>query len=204
MKKTLFVSAIIFLSLAPLACKRGLPVSPTVSPTPTPTPITTPVCGFISLSNINITPLPTLVPALTVTPVPTYTVYPSVTPNPTLSLTPVFYPFGPTPSVSYPNTPFGGGIIRTTADWQAEYGTTPIPTGLNLNTQMVLLQAFPGCCYGTAGFANVCETSTEVQVTLVYTPWTGPDQCYAICEQVQAIVVPKSNLPVVVTEVITN
>ena len=206
MKKLILVFVIVCGALAPFACTRPSPMP--VSPQPTP--ITTPVCAMTPLSLIPsvLTVTVTLVPVYTATPTPTpQGVSASPTPSPIyISGTPLPAPpfASSTPSVSYPNSPFGGTVLRTTADWQAFYGTVPIPSDLDFNTEMVLIQSFPGCCWGTAGFANVCATSTEVEVTLSYSPWIGPDVCYAFCERLEGVIVPKSNLPIIVTTVITN
>ena len=187
--------AVILLSfgLVTYACNRTFTIGPAAIATATPTASPTPTCGFISLLTWG-TP--------TATPTPTWN---PANPTPTPTPTGIILWFNPvlTPTVTYPNMPFSGTIIRNLTDWTATYGATPPPAGLNFATQMILIQSFPACCYGTAGFQNVCLTATQLEVTLFYRPAWGPVRCYLACNQLIPIVVPQTNLPVVVTEIDT-
>jgi hypothetical protein len=196
MKRTTLLSAIILIVLAPLACNKNWHVAPlpayTFTPTSTVTP--TPNCGFggVSISD-PLTPFPTpeirWVP--TAPPVPTRDV-PSNWSTPDVVQT-------PTPSVVAGHDPFLGTVIRTLSEWQSYYGTMTPP--VDFDTQTLLVYITDMCCFGSRIISNVCETSDEVQVTMTI-PYLSSWGCDLWCSLYGAVAIPKTNLPVYITQFI--
>jgi hypothetical protein len=68
---------------------------------------------------------------------------------------------------------------------------------VDFNTQMVLINTFPSCCSGSTSITDVCERASEIDLIL-YRSAGAP--CNMVCYRSQSIVIPKSNLPIYITE----
>lgn len=173
----------------PIAVNTATPTpSSTPIPSATPSPMTTSVCSFATIT----VPLPTITPISYPTPVGTIIPYGPVSgPVPPITATPGTFLYSPP-----------GYVVRSIADWQALYGSGSLPpASVDFSSQMILLYVTENCPCQVLGFTNVCETSTEVDVTVAnYTI------CNLACPPLSqvgyrdvAVVVPISNLPVVWT-----
>jgi hypothetical protein len=92
-------------------------------------------------------------------------------------------------------------VVRSVADWQALYGpgSSP-PSSVNFSTQMILIYMAEECTCSYPFFQSVCETGTEVDVTLSVVSNCWSIYCYPVSQYgygAIAVVVPLSNLPVV-------
>jgi hypothetical protein len=86
------------------------------------------------------------------------------------------------------------------ADWQALYGPGSFPpASVDFSSQMILIDLGSMCTCDVFGFSSVCETSTEVDVTVFAGTICnmGCDPSLAEAIGAKAVVVPLSNLPVV-------
>jgi hypothetical protein len=106
------------------------------------------------------------------------------------------------PTPTYTHSLFGGFVLRSLADWQSMYGTGSLPpAGIDFSTQMILINTFPACCSGSTSITNVCETSTEIDLTLYIAPRL---LCYTVCTGSQSIAIPKSDLPIYITGIMNG
>jgi hypothetical protein len=88
-------------------------------------------------------------------------------------------------------------VIQNQAQWLSFYGCSnppPAPT-VDFTAQMVILLQYQGC-FDSPGFANVCETSNGVTISIqdmIHEP-----QCMALTipPSYMAITAPNSNLPI--------
>jgi hypothetical protein len=177
MNKYLAALLVIFLGLAPLACKRPMPLGPNPAGTPTPTPTvtatSTPICVGSAPSS---SPTTVVSGGITLITQPTFSV---------------------STLVSAPGNTF---VIHNLTEWQAFFGSANPPSGIDFNTQMIVGGVFQRTCstcpIGGDSLVSVCEDST--QVTAVISRPTLSAVCYIVEASVtQMLVVPQSNLPVV-------
>jgi hypothetical protein len=198
-KKIALLSTIILIVLSPLACSKNWHVAalppPALTPTPTATP--TPVCGFnvVSLSH-PLTPFPTPDIRWTLADPTPPSKFPSGE-GTAVSWGTTFSPMTPTPSVIAVHDPFKETVIRTLDEWQSYYGSATPP--VDFNTQMLLVYVTSRCCMGGQSITNVCETPDEVQLTMTI---RHSIPCDAMCLIYGAVAVPKTELPVYITQII--
>ncbi|HUO58756.1 MAG TPA: hypothetical protein VMV05_11330 [bacterium] len=171
MKNIFLFLVLSLLALMPLACSQQYYLAPLLS-TPTPT--------------VNATP--------TVTSTPLCVYPPTPTPGGGWSSggTPMYLNPVSTPVPYTGNTTF---VIHNLTQWQAQFGTTPPPSGMDFTTQMIVGGIFTHICNSQDSITSVCEGSTQVTVMVDMAP---PPNCYISYPPVtQTLIVPQSSLPVI-------
>jgi hypothetical protein len=161
------------------ACNHVYTPNAPVITIPSATPTPTPGCGISIVGGLNF-----LLPFGTATPMTT----PQGTPVPTPAITPYASPIASPVS----------GVIRTLADWNAAYPSTPPP--VDFNQQMIVPVTLYEGCNGSDFISNVCWDDQQVTVSLVNQE-IPPG--FPICNHTdffypELLAVPQRNLPVVI------
>lgn len=168
MKKILLTLLLLFMALLPLACTKPIFLPPIPAPpfTPTFTPTVTSTSTPVCVNYI---------PTTTFGGGVTYTLNPMETP--------VAFP--------YINRTF---VIQDLTEWQALFGSTPVPTGLDFTSQMVVGANLIKFCGLGDDLIGVCEDSTQVTVNILRS--TAVPYCNFTVSNFEMVIVPKSSLPV--------